>query len=307
MITAQDTVSIKKTVEEAKTAFVLLGSNPSYDAVASALSLYLSLKNAGKHVQVACPDDMRVEFSYLVGVDEIAKKIGNQNLVVSFQYAEENVEKVSYNISEDGKTFNLTISPKAGGKPLDPGSINFSYAGAAGDIVFIVGSTSFEQLGELYESEKVLYDKAMTVSITPYEITPFAKTSLNTSNQSSLAEGMTALLSELGMEPKDDIATNLLSAIEFATNRFQSVAVNPDTFETVAKLLRNGARRSATNPALQGASVTPAPTSAFAQAMKARSMAPQGQQDIFKVEQLNKKEPPKEWTAPKIFTGSSRV
>lgn len=308
MISAQDASTLQKQVESAKTAFILLGSNPSYDAVSSALSLYLSLKNAGKSVQIACPDEMRVEHSYLVGVDEIAKKIGNQNLVVSFQYAEENVEKVSYNISEDGRTFNLVISPKTGGRPLDPSSVDFSYAGATGDVVFIVGAISFDQLGHLYESEKQLFDNAMTVSITQYEVPPFARMSVETSGQSCIAEGVVKLLTQWGLEPKDDIATNLLSSIEHATNRFQSVAVNPETFEVVALLLRNGARRSATNPAFQQFEPTQfVPTSTFAQAMKSSHPAASQGQNIFQLEHKDVKNPPDEWLQPKVFNGGSKV
>ncbi len=306
MITLQDASSLNAQVQDAKTIFVLLGNNPSYDAVASALSLYLSMKKAGKRVQIACPDDMRVEFSYLVGVDEIKKEIGNQNLVVSFQYAEDNVEKVSYNISDDGKTFNLVISPKAGGKPLDPGSVGFSYKGASGDIVFMVGVSSFDQLEGLYESEKSLYDNALTVSITPYGVPPFARLSLETSGQSSIAEGVAQLLSGIDLSPSDDIATNLLSSIELATNRFQSVAISPETFEVVANLLRNGARRSSTNPAIHPETAQTVPTSVFARAMKSRNK--QQSEEVFQIEHKEQSmNPPDEWLQPKVFNGGSKV
>ena len=54
------------------------------------------------------------------------------------------------------------------------------------------------------------------------------------------------------MQPKDDVATNLLSSIEQATDRFQSLGVGPDLFELVARLIRNGARRSGSNPVIHG-------------------------------------------------------
>lgn len=307
MITLSDASKLKEQVQASKTVFILLPMNPTYDAIASALSLYLSMKAAGKSVQIACPDDMRVESSYLIGVDEIKKEMGNQNLVVSFQYAEENVEKVSYNISDDGKKFNLIISPKAGGKPLDPRFVDFSYKGASGDLVFIVGATSFEQLGFLYESEKQLFTDAMTVSITPYGTPPFAKLSLETSGQSCIAEGVSQLLSGFDLSPADDTATNLLSSIEHATNRFQSVAVSPETFEVVAMLLRNGARRSATNPAIHPETTQTVPTSVFAEAMRQRKK-PQGE-EIFQIEhkEQSSMNPPKEWLQPKVFNGGSKV
>jgi hypothetical protein len=270
MILPQDVAELKDLTQKASSAYVLLGMNPSYDSVASALSLYLSLKAAGKEVQIACPDDMRVEFSHLVGVDEIKQSIGNRNLVVSFDYEENSVEKVSYNISDDGKKFNLVISPKTGGHPLDPARLEYSYSGAEAELVFLVGAASFDDLAELYTDNKSLFDAATTVSINAFQVQPFASFNVDTTGQSCLAEGTMVLLTEIGLEPHDDIATNLLSSIEQATQRFQSLGVSAETFEAAAHLMRNGARRSASNPALNPASRATT-TPAFAQVLKQRS------------------------------------
>lgn len=269
MILPQDVAALKDVAQQATSAYVLLGMSPSYDAVASALSIYLSLKAAGKEVQIACPDDMRVEFSHLVGVDEVKKTIGNRNLVVSFDYEENSVEKVSYNISEDGKKFNLTISPKVGGKPLDSNQIQYSYSGAEAELVFLVGVGTFEDLAELYQDNRALFDNATTVSLNAYQVQPFAKINLDASGQSCMAEGAADMLTELGFDPREDIATNLLSSIEQATQRFQSLGVNAETFEAAARLMRNGARRSSSNPALNPNVQTNTP--AFAQVLKDRT------------------------------------
>ncbi|HZZ98500.1 MAG TPA: hypothetical protein VFG51_01075 [Candidatus Saccharimonadia bacterium] len=334
MILPQDVAPIKDLAQKAGSAYVLLGLNPSYDMVASALSLYLSLKSAGKEVQIACPDDMRVEFSHLVGVDEIKQSIGNRNLVVSFDYEENSVEKVSYNISDDGKKFNLVISPKSGVHPLDPSKLDYSYSGAEADVVFLFGATAFEDLAEMYDDNKSLFENANTISINAFQVQPFAKVNLDTNGQSCLAEGTLILLTELGLEPRDDIATNLLSSIEQATQRFQSLGVAAETFEAAAHLMKNGARRSATNPALNPNKTTTTP--AFAQVLRQRSQgtvnmpptppmpaAPAqpepvavqaGEQQRIRQlkrtihEQLKPTEAaPTEWTQPKVFTGSTQV
>lgn len=298
MISVNECAALKDMVKNAKSIYVVLGANPNYDAVAAALSLYLSFQQAGKYVQISCATPMRVEFSYLVGVDQIKEKLGSKNLVISFNYSEESVEKVTYAIDEATKRFNLVIAPRTGGKPLDPATVDYTLAGAEADLVFLVGVSQLEDLGALYTAEQYFFDSSYTISLTTYQSQPFARMTLDTTGQTCLAEGVGVLLTQVEFEPKDDIATNLLSSIEQATNRFQSLGVGPDTFELIAKLMRNGARRSATNPALGGTvqqgvvvptptispqfQAVPASTSTFAEAMKAKSA---GQQPVMQAQQ----------------------
>jgi hypothetical protein len=252
MITSQDASSIRDLVTNAQTIYIALAEHANYDTVASALALYLSFKNAGKNVQVVCSAPMRVEFSYLVGVDEIQTKVGNRNLLVSFAYDPKSVDKVSYHISEDGSRFNLVIAPSDNAKALDPSTVEYSYTGAAADLVFILGASSFDDLGEVFFNEQYFFESAETISIAAFEGQPFARRMYDTAGQTCVAEGVAELLNGLGFEPTDDVATNLLSAIESSTNRFQSMGMAPETFELVAQLMRNGARRSSNNPEIHG-------------------------------------------------------
>jgi hypothetical protein len=190
---------------------------------------------------------MRVEFSYLVGVDEVREKLGNKSLMISFDYDENAVEKVSYSMSEDGKKFQLLVSPKTGGRPLDPSTVQYSGSGAEADLLFLFGATSFEDLGVLYEADKYFFESVLSVSLNAFQGQQFTRVALDSSGQTCLAEGVGVLLGAMGMPPADDIATNILSSIEQATNRFQSFGMNPETFEMVAQLMRNGARRSSTH------------------------------------------------------------
>jgi len=244
MITAQDVQIVQDTFTQATTVVISLGANANYDAVASALSLYLSCKNAGKSAHIVCSTPMRVEFSYLVGVDEVKEKLGNKSLMISFEYSEEAVEKVSYAISEDKTRFNLLVTPKTGAKSLDPSTVQFSGSGAEADMVFVVGASSFEDLGELYQLEQYFFEGTFSVSLNAFEGQQFTRVALNSSGQTCLAEGVGVMLEAMGLPPADDVATNILSSIEQATNKFQSFGMTPESFEMVARLMRNGARRS---------------------------------------------------------------
>jgi hypothetical protein len=307
VITLQSAAILTETITAARSIVVALGSNPNYDAVSSALALHLSFLQAGKASYIVCAAPMRVEFSYLVGVDQIKEKLGNRNLTVSFPYDEQSVDKVSYHLSPDNTRFNLVIAPKGGGKPLDPSQVQYEMSGAEADLIVMVGVAGFEDLGGIYASEQHFFESVYGVSITSFQIQPFSRMAYDTSGQSSLAEGVAVLLEGWGLPLQDDVSTNLLSSIEQATQRFQSLGVGADTFELVARLMRNGARRSASNPTIHGqqsvdtASVppmmagqgqgviqpvaapqvsasisqaTPANTSTFAEALKKRVVQP---------------------------------
>ena len=248
MFTEASALPLQDLVHQSKTAIVLLPENPSYDLVASGLSIFLALREAGKDVQIGCSTPMSVEFTHLVGVDEIKEKVGNRNLMVSFNYVDSSVDRVSYSLSEDNKLFHLIIAPKTGAKPLDFSDVKFEYTGAEADVVFVVGAKEMNDLAHVYQAEKQFFDSAYTVAFTQYPVSPFARMHFDAAGQTCLAEAIAHFLSGLGLEPKEDVATNLLSSVELSTNRFQSHAMNAETFELIGRLLRNGAQRSTTNP-----------------------------------------------------------
>lgn len=233
----------KKALDSAKSIFVLLPQNPSLDATASALALFLSLKEEGRSVFIACPSKMRVEYSSLVGVDQISDKIGNRNLIISFDYAEDSIEKVSYNV-EAGK-FNLVIEPKPGFKPIGNENVEFNYEGIEADLVIVVGTQRLENLAEFYEKERENISKATVVNLDRAAAnTNFGQINLVRRDAGSISEIVFRIIKNLSLHMNVDIAGNLLKGIESQTNNFQAPFAGAETFEAAAQLLRAGAKRS---------------------------------------------------------------
>ena len=129
---------------------IALPQNPRYDQTAGGLALFLLLTQAGKTVSVICPSAMMVEFNNLVGVDKISPKAKGTDLVVSFNYSMDNVEKISYN--DDGGRLNLVVQPKAGAPNIDEKSVNLSYIGVGADLLITVGIKNISQLNQFYFS-----------------------------------------------------------------------------------------------------------------------------------------------------------
>src|SRR5690606_36893853 len=83
---------------------------------------------------------------------------------------------------------------------------------------------------------------------------------LDASGASSLSEAMAQLLWQLQLSVTQVDATNLLTVIEQSTQNFRSLSTSAETFETVAQLLRQGARRSQPQVAVVSNNQTQPPT-----------------------------------------------
>ncbi|MGB9707008.1 MAG: DHH family phosphoesterase [Microgenomates group bacterium] len=224
-----DFSQFQQVLSTAQTIFVLLPQKLNQDTVAAGLSLFLSLKKAGKQISVFCPKPITVEFSSLVGVDKIKNQLEGKNLVISFDYLEDSIEKVSYNI--ENNKFNLLIQPKEGYPPLSPQKVQYSYVGANADL-FLVFGTSLEDLGEIYSNNKNVLEEGKVVT---FDLADF--------QAASYCEVVANLLAQLKLPVDEDIASNLLAGIEEATASFSSPKTGPGSFEAAAFCLRAGGRR----------------------------------------------------------------
>jgi len=267
-----DLSKLQQALSPAQGILVVIPKNPSLDKMAASLSLYSSLRKSGKVATVTCPQPMTMEFSQLVGVDKVTDKIGSRNLVISFDYIKDSIEKVSYNV--EGNKFNLVIQPKAGLPPLDTKNISYSYSGADSELIFVIGVQRLEDLGSFYEGEKKLDGEKPIVNIDYHpQNTQFGKINIFNPQASSYSEIVTLILKTLNLPFDQDIATNLLVGLRSATNNFQSPSVSAGTFEAAAFCLRAGARRM----------------------------------EAPKPSEEEKKKASPDWLAPKIYKGKTQV
>lgn len=269
---------IKDTLTKANDIFVVFPHTADPDIIASAIGLFSALKQTGKNVLIASPQPIDAGKYPLPHVNQITQSIGNRNLVISLKVnSRDNIDKVSYNLDEDGQTFNLIIQPKKGHHPLKSDNVDYSYSGAQADLIFIVGAQRLEDLGRLHQDEKQVFTDATTVGLNRLTTGKFSQHHLDDKTSSSLSELTGHVISKLGLQLDQDSATALLFGVDQATNNLQHPAVSADTFELVAQLLRVGGTR------VQAA----APTSPSAT-----------KQDN------NGSQVPQEWLTPKIYKGS---
>lgn len=213
------------------------------DMLASATAIYLGLKTLeGKQVTLLCPQQLDSSQNSLAGLNEAQDQIGNKNLQVSFPYDQNQIDKVGYDIDEEENRFYLLIQPQKGSKPLDYKQVEFALVGVEADLIITVGVNQLESLEQLYVGYESLYQDAAVVSLHNFEPS-FGNVKLSSSGLAAVSQATFSLLSQLGLAISGEMATNLLIGIESATDGLQSLSATAETFESVAQLLRLGARR----------------------------------------------------------------
>jgi len=248
--TAQDSAFQDNTaqiISSANTVLVILTPNPTYDQMASACSLYLGLLQTGKDAHFVIPElpnstSPKKQYSHIAGVDHLKTEMGNQNLVIGFDYNENTVDKVNYHIGEKTGKFYLTIKPKKGFSPLDTSSVDFSYTGIDADLVFTIGVGELKVLEHLYHGFESLYTDTTVISVHSFA-TDYASVKIDVSTSLCMASAMYRYLNSWGLPVNADSATNLLSSIEKKTNSFSSMSMTADVFADISELMRAGARR----------------------------------------------------------------
>ncbi len=239
MVTNEHLVFAREMVETAQVILVIFPSQSKHDVVAAAVSLAHGMEALGKHRQLLSPQN--TDFPAVVDLP-LSDEVGNKDLRISFPYNENMVDKVSYSIDEDQGQFHLVVQPKSGAAPLDSTQVAFTYVGAQADLIITLGVSDLNSLEQLYVGYESLYADTPLISINTFD-TSFGTLKLNISDKSSYCEGLYLLLESLGAPITDNVATTLLAGVEQETQMFRSQVTSADTFETIAKLLRLGARR----------------------------------------------------------------
>jgi len=225
----------------AGTIGIVIGERQNLDTVASALSLYLSLRASGKEVQIISKRNITVELSSLFGAGKIEKSFSGRTktLTISVPYREGEIEKVSYNIETD--RLNVNLFAEENGISFRESDIQYIRKGSSPEVIFMFGVAS---LSELEGITDISVGAVKIINIdNARQNTLFGDIVLVDSVFSSVSEIVSEVIAELGLILDVDIAQNLLDGITFATRNFTNPQTSAYAFESAGFLLMNGAQR----------------------------------------------------------------
>lgn len=234
---------IKEQLNKYEDVAIAVGKDPNLDEMGAALALFLALKNAGKQVVIASPSEPLVEISSLVGIDKVKNyfETSNSDLIVSFPYAEGEIEKVSYTL-ENG-FLNIIVKAGENGLSFEEKDINYKRSGSGGiKTLFIVGTPRLSDLGNLFDPDALKETLVINID-NKKENQGFGDAVLVNQSASSVSEQIASVLSFLDYPIDIDMAQNLLSGIDFATDNFQNPKTTAFAFEMASDFLKKGAIR----------------------------------------------------------------
>lgn len=211
-------------LQRAGTVVIVLPPNPTLPQVGAGLGVFLALEQAGKNVEIVCRTPMLVEANQFVGVQKVKTSLSGHNLIISFDYIKDAIEKVSYNV-ESGK-FNLVVSPKPGYAPLSHESVSYSYSGTNDDLTILVGTNDPAVLEGILPADKQQISNRNSIALVP-------------GGDRTLVTEVAYLISNLGISPDLDVVNNLFHALTLETQGFTRASALD--FETAAALVRAGA------------------------------------------------------------------
>ena len=295
-----DIAKVKELLDKAQEILLVTHERPTFDSVGSSLALALGLVGLGKKVTVACPDPMTVELSSFIGVNKVTADLTKKNFIISLDYVDGSIEKVSYNI--EGNKFNLVIEPRAGFEPYTADKAHYSYTGTNADLIIAVDTIHLGGLKHLYEDNKELFATKSVVNIDYHpNNSNYGTVNLIDTRASSTAELVAELLAAIDVAITADIATNILNALYAATGNFQESNVTASAFEVAAASVKAGGKRFTKDMAARPPKVQVAENIASASAggSVSGSTPPTGQA------LPSSGQAPADWLKPKIFKSSN--
>lgn len=284
---------LREKLNASQKVVIVLNQRPSLDQVAAALSLKLAFKEAAKEASIVCASPMMVEFNHLVGINQVESRVTGTDLIISFNYSPDQVEKVSYN--DDGNRPNIIVQPKAGAPSISEKLASFSYGGVGADIIISLGvkDPAMVNINGLNLSQGFV----VNVDNSPANV-GFGELSILDQSTPSLSEMALGIILGLNLALSPDAAQNILAGIWQSTLGMNNPNLGPDTYEAVAICLRAGAQKPMTN------NIAPRRPAVF--------VPPQERTDKQQtpVEKPKEKEelpvkPPADWFEPKIFRGTN--
>lgn len=242
MIQSENLTQIIDFINRSSSILVILDQSANFDQKIAASSLYLSLMVSGKKVEFL--SQKQIKNGTIRGLDKIKTKMGNRNLLISFDYDENSVSKVSYHIDEDNKKFYLTIKPKAGENGLDPQTVGFEKTGIDADLMIFIGVKELEDLDQLYYGYEQDFSDVTKISLSK-QAASYADYSAEDVGQISCSEIVANLIAGANLTLDEPVATNLFAGINYETSQFSALTADANTFEIAAMLIRAGAQRQA--------------------------------------------------------------
>ncbi|OGY24153.1 MAG: hypothetical protein A2172_01250 [Candidatus Woykebacteria bacterium RBG_13_40_15] len=224
-ITAENFTLLANLIQTSKKILIFVGENPSIDCLAAAIFLEENLSGENKSLEVVASGNIPDSFKSFS--EKISNKASAKKLVISFNWKELAVEKVSYNL--EGDNFNFIVTPR--NRKISGEEVKISYQGQEEDLIIVLGVSALSELeyfsGSSSDKPMINIDKSNKNEL-------FGTLNFVNSQADSISAIVASIFEKANLPVK--LATSgdlLILGIRSATNNFNNV-LDPATFEAAA-------------------------------------------------------------------------
>jgi nanoRNase/pAp phosphatase (c-di-AMP/oligoRNAs hydrolase) len=245
----QQLSEVKSRLSSAKRILIVLSQNLNTDNLAAGLALSLSLKSAGKMVDIVSTGTPLVSHSNLFGIGEVknhAAKSGAGNFIISLDGVVDTtgtmqqvpaLEKLDW--YPEGSKLNLVFHVVPGQR-FEPTNISSRHEETGYDLTFVIGCQNLNELGDLFISNSQYFAQSQVINIDNNQTNGlFGFANIIDAQASSLSEIIAQILPSLTLNLDRDMASNIISGIYASTNNLTQ-KVNADTFMVVSQAVQVG-------------------------------------------------------------------
>jgi phosphoesterase RecJ-like protein len=230
-------------LKRSSTVLIALPKNPSSDAVAAGLGLYLALGKLGKEAEVVSEGfELRPHHRFLPKSEAVRAELKNlRPFVITVKTSGVQLADLSYELEPD--RLRIYLTPKDG--IFEPSAVSASSGRYPYDAIVVLDAPDLEALGALATENAEFFYHTAVVNIDHHASNVgYGQVNLVDVVATSTSEIVFELLRAAGFETFDEsVATNLLAGILSKTKGFQSASVTPRSLAVASHLIASGARR----------------------------------------------------------------
>jgi|GEM_PF-1724868 len=184
-------------------------------------------------------NELKKIYSFLPEYPSVIEEIsGVRDFILSFNVKDNDIKNVRW--KKENEHLDIIITPEKGS--IDPRDFSFIPAKFSFDLLFVLGTADFSEMGKAYKQNSDLFFELPIVNIdTNTGNDNYGQLNIVNPVSSSLAELTVDLMMKINEEAiKGEVAQCLLTALVEATDNLKGSKVTPHTFDIAAFLMERG-------------------------------------------------------------------
>lgn len=234
---------INELIEQKSRILLALPKNPSTDAIAAGLALFMYLEKIGKQARLVAADfTLPASHAFLPKSQEIFSEIpALKKFIISLDVSKAQVEDINYDLHDN--KLNVYVTPRNGyftAQDLKTSAGDFTY-----DLIITLDAHDLATLGSIYQNNIDFFYRMPIINIDHSPANEnYGQINLVEAKSTSVSEIIFEMIQKFAPHILDEyIATNLLTGIISKTKSFKTSSVTPRSMAIASHLIANGARR----------------------------------------------------------------